>query len=95
MQHYRESFNRYNNVERTSNRYHTTEKSQTKPPSPPVTPEKIHPIEKQKLSECTKENKLNGGVSGPPVYYPPGPLFCKKEQESAVMTEKVSEDNVI
>lgn len=29
------------------------------------------------------------GVAGPPVYYPPGPLFTKKEECSAMSMEQV------
>lgn len=57
------------------------------PPSAPVPTEKIHTIETQKLNETTKE-KMNG-VAGPPVYYPPGPLFSKKEECSAISMEQV------
>ncbi|XP_065202286.1 serine/arginine repetitive matrix protein 1-like [Planococcus citri] len=76
------------------NRYHTSRSSSTnrcptpgpekivqvKKPSPPSTP--TQKAEPQKLTEYRKE-KVNG-VAGPAVYYPPGPLFTKKEESAAM-----------
>lgn len=78
-------------MNRSSNRSHVptsdTVRPKTPPPAPASPTEKIHAIETQKLNECTKE-KMNS-VAGPPVYYPPGPLFAKKEEYSVVSSEQV------